>query len=379
MKRFSDVNTVKCENRALVLKEIRKNPLSRAMLAQTTGLSKSAITAIVEELIKEGRLCETDSLSTPKGRRPVLLDIAARHRYAAGLYLHRKKLGALITDLKSGVVAESYTEPSAFRTGEEAAGWLCAQVTDLVRREGLPHEKLIGVGISSPGPLDHAGGVILNPPNFTLFRNVDIVSIVQSELSLPAVLENNAVLLAMSEYFHGGMKKFKNSMFVIVSNGIGACVMMDGQIYRGVGGFAGELGHTSIDLHGPVCSCGNRGCVELYATLSALRESFGFEDYSAVVDLAERGDAFALSVIDYEAECLSSAMIGAVNLLDLDSIILYGELNVRPGLLLSKIESLINERSFIARAHKVSVLPSHLSGADASSATAAILDRYFGE
>lgn len=377
MKRNANVSTVKSENRALILNEIRKGPLSRAGLAKVTGLSKSAVTAIVGELIGEERLCETVAVNAPKGRRPVLLDINARHRFAAGMNLHRKRLSALITDTKSVIVAQSSASPADFASGEDAAVWLCSEIKRLAAAQNIPLATLVGVGISSPGPLDHARGIILNPPNFFLFQNIDIVAIVERELELPAVLENNAVLLAMNEYFYGKMKQFNHSMFVTVSNGIGACFMKDGQIYRGAGGFAGEIGHISIDRNGPVCSCGNRGCTELYATLAALKNKFGFEDYEDLVKRAEQGEAFALSVLDYEAESLASAITGAINLLDLDSVILYGELNVRPAILLSKIETLINERSFIARTHPVSVLASTVSGVDESSSTAAVLDLYF--
>lgn len=377
MKKGSNVNTVKNENRALVLNEIRKSPLSRAELSKVTGLSKSSVTSIVGELIAEGRLCETVSVCSPKGRRPILLDINTQHCFAAGINLHRKKLCALITDTKSNIIINSCADPLNFSSGEDAAIWLCGEIKRIASEQNIPFSKLIGVGISSPGPLDHERGIILNPPNFPLFQNIDIVSIVNKELPFPTVLENNSSLLAMNEYFYGQMKKFNNSMFVTVSNGIGACIMMDGKIYRGAGGFAGELGHISINRNGPVCSCGNRGCTEIYATLAALKNTFHFEDYEEVVKMAETGNQYALSVIDYEAECLSAAMIDAINLFDLDSVILYGELNIRPTILISKIQKIINERSFIVKTHKVSVLASTLTGVDESSSTAAVLDQYF--
>lgn len=377
MRKNANVSTIKTENRTLLLNEIRKTPMSRARLSRITGLSKSSVTAITGDLIAEGKLRETESVIALKGRRPVLLDINAQSAFAAGIKLHRKSCSALITDAKSEILVKSCVNPSVFASGEEAAVWLCREIKQLALAQDIPFAKIIGVGISSPGPLDHTRGIILNPPNFPLFQNMDIVSLVQNELPVPAVLENNAVLLAMHEYFYGNMKRFVNSMFITIADGIGSCIMMDGKIYRGAAGFAGELGHISIDRNGPVCSCGNHGCTELYATLTALQKKFDFNDYGELVSQAETGDSFSLSVLDYEAECLASAMINAINLFDLDSVILYGELNLRPHILLSKIENIINERCVIAKTHKVSVLTSTLPGADEPSTSAAVLDQYF--
>jgi predicted NBD/HSP70 family sugar kinase len=379
MQKNANVSTIKTANRALILNEIRKSPLSRAKLSRITGLSKSSVTAITGDLIAEGKLQETESVTALKGRRPVLLDINAGNAFAAGIKLHRKSCCALITDAKSEILAKSCVNPSDFASGEEAVVWLCHEIKRIALQQNIPFPELVGVGISSPGPLDHTRGIILNPPNFPLFQNTDIVSIVQNELPIPAVLENNAVLLAMREYFYGNMKRFFNSMFITIADGIGSCIMMDGKIYRGASGFAGELGHISIDRNGAVCSCGNRGCTELYATMTALQNKFNFSDYGDIICKAEAGDTFSLSVLDYEAECLSSAMIDAINLFDLDSVILYGEFNIRPRILLSKIEKIISERCVIAKTHQVSVLASSLPRADESCTTAAVLDQYFNQ
>jgi predicted NBD/HSP70 family sugar kinase len=250
----------------------------------------------------------------------------------------------------------------------------------LMGKNGIPLNKLIGIGVSSPGPLDYRGGVILDPPNFVKFRNIPVASLIREKFDIPVHLENNAVLLAIMEYYYGLMKNYRNSMFVIISNGIGSCVMIDGRLFRGSAGLAGELGHTSIDIDGEECSCGNHGCLELYAAMAALKKRFGFEGYNAVVDRAYNSDPQALRIIDYEADFLACALVGAVNLFDLDSIILYGEFNYRPELLISKIRQRISERSIIKRSHEVAVIPSGLKAeASICSSTAAVLSSYFNQ
>ena len=297
-----------------------------------------------------------------------------------GVSLHRKRLSVSITNLASVLLDQVQTPTQDYHDYASALAWIFTAIEEMIERNHIPSSKIIGIGVSSPGPLDYRGGTILVPPNFDLFHHVPIVALLKEKFDLPVLLENNAVLLALTEYFNGSMKEYRNSMFVILSDGIGSCMLMDGKIYRGFGGYAGELGHTSIDIHGPKCTCGNQGCLELYATLTSLKREFHFESYETVVDDAYRGASYALDILKYQAQCLSCALIGAVNMLDLDAIILYGEFNYRPELLFSLLNSRISKGSMIQRVHPVSVIPSGLkNNAAAISSTAAVLNRYFNQ
>ena len=377
-KNALNVNTLKYDNRALILNEIRKGPLSRAEISRITGLTKSAVTMITNQLIEEGQLCEIGTAISNKGRKPILLDIIPDLKYAVGIELHRAKVEVIITNLKSEIIDSVSERSDIFPDRASEMAFIYDSIRNLIERNGIPKSKLLGIGISSPGPLDYRTGVILNPPNFDRFHNAPIVEMLQKEFDIPVLLENNSVLLATIEYFKGEMKNFRNSMFVIIENGIGTCTVIDGQIYRGLAGFAGELGHTTLDIHGPKCSCGNFGCLELYTTLSALKRQFGFKSYEDVVDAAYRNEPFSLGIIDFLAVRLSSAFITAANMLDLDSIFIYGEYNYRPDLLISKLNSLIKARSVIAKAHDITIFPSKMDKRTATaSSTAIIINSYF--
>lgn len=374
----SNVNTLKNNNRALILNEIRKRPLSRTELSRITKLTKPAVTMITNRLIEEGQLREMGTAVSSKGRKPILLDIIPDRKFAVGVELHRTRVEVVIANLKSEIVDHVIEHPDSFPDRTSQMAWICSSIHGLTERNGIPFSKLIGIGISSPGPLNYRTGVILNPPNFDRFHNAPVVKMLQKEFELPVMLENNSVLLAMTEYFKKDMKNFRNSMFIIIENGIGTCTVMDGQVYRGCAGFAGELGHTTLDIHGPKCSCGNYGCLELYITLSSLKKRFEFESYEDIVNAAYRNDPFAVSVIDYLAFRLASAFITAGNMLDLDSIFVYGEYNFRPDLLISKLNSLIKERSVITKAHEITVFASKMDKRTAAaSSTAAIINSYF--
>ncbi len=376
----SNVSTIKDANRATLFRELRKQPLSRAELTRRSGLTKSAVTMITNDLIAEGQLAEIGTMVSARGRKSILLDIVGNYRYAIGVELHRKHIGLCVTNLKAQVVGQVRRDRLDFADGHEALQWVATTAEALLAANGIPWEKLIGIGVSSPGPLDRVSGVILNPPNFPLFAGMPVVQLLQERFQLPVVLENNSVLLTIAEYDHGALKHSRNGMFVIISDGIGSCVLHGGRVYRGIGGHAGELGHTSVDINGPACTCGNHGCLELYATLDALKRTFGFDRYESVVDGAISGDERSLRILDYLAERLACALVGAINLFDVDSVVLFGEYSYRPELLISRLNALIAERSIISRAHPVTVAPSALGGdTPVAASTAALLAEYFNQ
>lgn len=373
----ANINTLKNSNRALIFDELRKQPLSRAQLSSITNLCKSAVTSIVNELISEGQLTETETLSAPLGRHPILLDIVPDYRYAIGILLHRTRLTVIITDLKFNIIAKRSFLTADFTSAEKAIELLCQGAKELLAINEIPLSKIIGIGVSSPGPLDYKKGVIFSPPNFPLFADADVVSMIKKYFDMPVYLENNSVLLAVREFYLGKMKNHKSSIFVTVENGIGSCIMIDGHVFRGFSGLSGELGHISIQHDGEKCSCGNVGCLELYATLDAMKKRYGFENYSEVVDKAYNGDCEAVAILDKQATYLGSALADVVNLLDPDSIFIYGELNYKSKLLFDKISSIINERSYVSRAHIVDVLPARTDLDELSFAVAALLNKYF--
>lgn len=381
MKRdASNLSTLKNDNRALILNEIRKAPVARSQLAGMTKLTKSAVTTIVGEMIAQGLVVETTLGTSSKGRKPILLDIVPGYRYAAGVDLHRKRISAAITDLKTNFVGSVCAQTADFESPVQAIDWVCRQIVMLMRKNKLPMDRLIGVSVSSPGPLDYQKGIILDPPNFPLFTNTPVTALIRERLRLPVVLENNSVALAMREYFYGSMKNYRSSLFVIVSNGVGSCAIMDGQVYRGFAGFAGELGHISVDQNGPPCSCGNRGCLELYINKATLLAQHGFEDYEGMTNAAYRGDEEALAALEEGAHRLGAALINAVNLLDLDSIILFGELNYRPELLLEKIRRIVEGGSMVCRAHGVAIAASDFDERSyLAASTVPLLNQFFNQ
>ena len=373
-----NVMTIKQENRALIFHYFRKGPTSRTEISKLSSLSKSAVTMIINELIEEGQIKEIGTTPSIRGRETVLLDIVPDYKYAAGIALHRNYVYVCLTDLKSNIVAYSNHSISKWNDPYSVLDFAIKEIKRFLKKLKISKEKCIGIGVSAPGPLDYVSGTILNPPDFELFHNVKIAEYIKEKIGLPVMLDNNAVLLAMQEYISREDFGYKNSMFVVVSDGIGSAITTSGQIYRGSGGFAGELGHTSIHSGGIKCSCGNVGCLEKYITVRALKNKFGFESYESLVDDAYMGDDKAKQIMEYIADEFSYAIINAVNMFDLDGVIIYGEFSYKYEMLQSLLQERVDKHSVVKRNHDVKIdfsgMPSNISKA---SACAAVINRYF--
>lgn len=372
-----NVRTIKNENRALILNYIRKKPISRAAIAKISNMSKSAVTMITNDLISEGQVTEVGAMSSSHGRKSILLDIVADHRYAAGIALHRQYIYVCVTDLKSHIVAYSSYRTEEWDDAYQLLDFAWSEVLRFLAELNIPREKCLGIGVSAPGPLDYVTGTILNPPDFAFFHHVDVGNYLREKSGLPVTVDNNAVLLTLQESFRAETS-YRNWMFVIVSDGIGSAIMTGDKIYRGFGGFAGELGHTSIHAGGIPCSCGNFGCLEKYVTIKALQEKFHFPSYEKLVDDAYMGDREANTVLAYIADCFSCAIINSVNLFDLDGVVIHGQFSYRGERLQTLLQERINTQSVITRNHTVAVRFSDMHPDEASaSVCAAIINRYF--
>lgn len=347
-------------NRALALKCIRNAPLSRTDIAKELNLAKSAITKITNELIDEGLIYEKTTIASLQGRKPTPLDIVSDARYAIGVSLSRQVISVCTSNLKLSLHSLRQMPVKAFTDTQSALDWIFSVIDSIISSPEYPLEKCLGIGIGSLGPLDYRKGMIFVPSDMKLFHNINIVSTFKERYSVPIQLENISLLLGLAEYSRGTMKNFSNSMFVSIRNGIGAAIIQNGQIYRGFSGAGAEIGHMCVDPFGPKCDCGGIGCLEKYITLDAIKKRFGFDDYSKVVDDAMNNEPYALDILIYLSKYLGSAFVNAVNLMDLDSIVISGEYSYKPSLLIEKISKNVHEHSLVCRVHKVAIMNSAL-------------------
>lgn len=379
--KIQNVSELKANNRRMILEALRYSPISRAELSRITGLAKSSVTTLTNEMISQGLLYEAGlaEKSNKAGRTRILLDINGEYGFSVGINLHRKNISVVAVDIKGKIIFDFLEKIIDFEDGDQALKHIVDKLNNKIIEAKLDINRLVGIGVSSPGPVDYKNGVILEPPNFSLFNNCNVADKFKSIYGCPVFLENNTVSLALYEH-HYINKLLGSTLFVVISGGIGGALIQNGEVYRGAYGIAGELGHISINPNGDICACGNRGCLEHYATLSALKKRFGFEDYEKIVDSAKAGDAKSLEIIDFLAKTLGRAFVGAVNLFDLDRVVIYGEYSYGAEFLTKQIETYVKKHSVICKVHKVEVEASAQDyGKVSTAATVPALNAFFKE
>ena len=374
---------MKSENLRLILTLIRRKSVSRADLARYTGLTRAAVTILVDELLDKGYLLETGTAAADYGRKPILLDLNPSRFFAAGVSISREGCHIGLVDFKGKPLARETVILGGYPTAADALPHLLKAVQTMLDNQAVPRENLLGIGICTPGPVDIATGTVLNPPNFPLWQQVEIARIFSEHFHVGALLENNAAALALAEKNYGQGSSFKSFMLLVVDSGVGAGMIIDRRLYRGVGGFGHEIGHTTLDINGPVCSCGNRGCLELYVSLPALYQYLRDQGVSAsswreVADQSEAGNRVCRTAIDRQARYLAAGIVNAMNLLELEAVVLAGDINDRPDELLTGIRRYVGQTAITRNMHQLQILPSKIGREyDILSAAAIAVEQFF--
>ena len=256
------LNTIRDINRQIVLNYVReREPISRAEIARETELQRSTISAIVEDLTREGLIEEVGEGESTGGRRPTMLKLRAAGPIAVGVSITPTCTTVATSDLAGRVLdqQEFLTDPDK----------TLSQVIDVVRDFSMRYPGSIeGVGISLPGLVDPSTGNALYIPYF-LWRDLPISEMIAKAVGLPVVIDNDANAMALAELWFGRpeVNAARDFIMVLVAEGVGTGIIFDGQVYRGQRGAAGEFGHMVIGEHAPVpCSCGSDDCWEAFAS-----------------------------------------------------------------------------------------------------------------
>lgn len=248
-------------NRNLIIELLlKKAPISRIELSKITGLSKMTVTNIINELSDDGIIAEVGAENSLLGRKPVALAIKPKSKLFAGLYISRNCIHAVTGDLCGNIYDERKEKTPA--SEEKLIKVIYSLLDEIISK------KTLAIGISAIGPLDLKRRILLNPPNFSGIENVDIGKLLKDRYNLPVYMDKDMNAAAMAESLFGKAKAVSDFIYVGVSNGIGSAIVSESKLCRGESGFGGELGHTSVDINGKKCSCGNIGCLEMYASIN---------------------------------------------------------------------------------------------------------------
>ncbi|GGU35874.1 ROK family transcriptional regulator [Nocardioides albus] len=275
-------------NRSQVLHLLgRSAPVSRAELAQRTGLSRSTVSSIVQELLASEQIVETTGAALPRGggRPPSLLTVNGAPGTLVAVDIGHRHVRVAVADLAAKPLAEHEIRLDADNSPIETIDRAAAMVRECLVEAGVDPrtDRILGVGMGIPGPVDPHSGIVVSP---ILANWIDLApgQEMARRLGMPVHVENDANLGALAEFVHGAARDVDDVIYVKASSGIGAGLILAGKLFRGVTGIAGEIGHVRFEENGPICRCGNRGCLE---------KAFGG---SRLVELLQPAYAEALSV-----------------------------------------------------------------------------------
>ncbi len=323
-------HVVKVENKTLVLEKIiEHSPISRADIAGITGLNKGTVSSLVNELIIENLINESGPGKSSGGRRPVMLHFNKLAGYSIGIDLGVNYILGVLTDLNGNICVEKQTGFTGLDY-DDILMELFHIIDALIAAAPQSPYGIVGIGIGVPG-IVNTGNDILLAPNLN-WRNVHLKPAVEEKYGVPVIIENEANAGAYGEKKFGAGKTFDNIIYVSVGVGIGVGLILNGRLYRGNNGFSGELGHMTIDVNGPTCECGNRGCWELYASEKFLLQEArraglnnGEENDASlqtIIKLAKEGDPNALDVLDKAGKYLGVGINNIIHAFNPDLVII---------------------------------------------------------
>ncbi|MFV0437904.1 MAG: ROK family transcriptional regulator [Desulfopila sp.] len=329
----------KVHNRALVLKLIKQHPgITRADLAIQTGLSKPAITKIMNAYLDKGIIKEDKvGVSRNKG-----LIVADGFLYAVVVYLGRLSLTGALYDIGGKVMKREQLQGVTFFGNDDLAHNTIELIERIIRDCGIEKKRILAVALAAPGAVNSSTGTVYNRSVPALdtrvdvpfnWGKIDLVDIVQERLDLPVFLENNSNLSALAESWFGKGLGIRNFVQYSIGMGLGGGAILDGRLFSGHDGIALEIGHTSVDMHGELCFCGNRGCLETFASFKKIVERYdkteNISDNEGLVkrltDIftrAERHEEKAELILRDHARRLASGAVTLINMFSPEKLII---------------------------------------------------------
>ncbi|MEK7781526.1 MAG: ROK family transcriptional regulator [Verrucomicrobiota bacterium] len=320
-------------NRRIVLNLIRKHqPISRAELARHSRLQRSTVSAITEQLIAERWVTVGALGDLPRGRKPTFLHLNSDRAAILAVDIRPTETTIAVADLSMRFLSQE-----TMHTGENPEQFikdLCKRISHATK--SFPRLTFEGIGVALPGRVDLTTGKLTFAPNLA-WKSIDLKTPLEQATGLSVALENAANACALAEIWSGRYsEQVRNLVAVTISEGIGVGMILNGQLVRGAGGLAGEFGHVTIREDGPLCNCGNKGCLDVCGSNAAAVRYYNEltpcgsgksapPDFNSILRMAEQGDVRAAEALDRMVGCLGAGMAMLVAGLSPDIIVLVGE------------------------------------------------------
>jgi glucokinase-like ROK family protein len=323
----------------------RQGRISRSEISNITGWSKAKASQEIRSLVDKGYLVEFGEGVSQGGRKPRLLRINNQLGYIAGIDIGATSMDIALADV-TGLILQRRSEPTDVHLSAETVFGRCTELLlELIQEQGGSPTQILGIGVGVPGPVDFARGVLVAPPLMPEWENFLIRDFFKKTFqSAFVVVDNDVNIMALGEQRAGDGAGVDHFIFIKIGTGIGAGIISNGKIHRGSDGSAGDIGHICVDKEGPLCACGNRGCLEAMAAgpaiaskameaarngsspaLSQIRESRGGivrpEDVNAA---CREGDQAALDIIRDSGQMIGDVLASLVNFFNPSYIFIGG-------------------------------------------------------
>ncbi len=298
-------------------------------------------------------------------------------KFIVAIDLGGTNLRIAVLDLNYKIKEKEVLSTRRFHRKEGLISAIVSSVNNIIQKSNLNKTNILGIGLGLPGPINNRLGIVHFFPNIPGWREVKLKGILQQRLRLPVYLDNDAKLMAIAEYRLGKARCFKNVLCITLGTGVGGGIIIGGALYRGLNNAAGEIGHLPINENGPHCNCGGIACLEAYIGNKRIKEearrlfrkNISLEELS---ELAKKKNKIALGIWAKAGQRLGVALTGAVNLLNLDAVIIGGGLANAGSVLLGQAEKTIQKQAMSVQAGHLKLFRAKL-GNDAGLIGAGIL------
>ena len=381
-----------------LLRPIHSNQnVSRVELAKRTGASAGSMTAMVQRLIARRLVVESGKGETNAGRKPVSLSLRHDLGYVVGVDLGSFFLRVIVADILGNICHQIETETRMAEGREQVLSRTFGAIHRTIETSRVPKAAIQGIGMAHSGVVDSQTGIVLcfpRPGQMTQWRNVPLRDMLEKEFGIPSLVDDSARMMALAEKHFGLGRDTADFLFIEVGMGIGASIFIDGKLYRGPGGSAGELGHMTVNEDGPLCSCGNNGCLEALASCAALIQAvrsgiqqgviskvselvdgdLGRISIEMIVQAARENDTLALRVLDEAVSHIGVVLADVINLLN-PGVVIFGGPLFREGqeLLLDRLRQVIRQRALEKSANEVQLKVSSLRSEAAALGAARLI------
>ena len=356
---------------------------TKADLVTYTDYSRTKITSCIASLLRKQILVANHTTEYSGGRRSKTFRLNEKLALVGGFDIGATSIDVAVADF-SGRLLARHAEPASVKDGPiKILGQCCSLLENMLKENGLSPEKMSGIGIGVPGPVDFSAGTVVSPPIMPGWDCYPIIQTVQQWFpSANVVVDNDVNVMALGELSLGAAQGVENLIFVKIGTGIGAGIICEGNIYRGSSGCAGDIGHISVNKSGPLCHCGNRGCLETVAGGPAIAERslqaaqagkspILLEHYERngqvlsaedVGEAAREGDAIAIEAIRDSGQMVGDVLAALVNFYNPDMIVIGGGVSNLGNLLLSSIRQAVFNRSLPLATRNLQIVFSEISG-----------------